>query len=400
MQNVFLPRLVRENGEPPGPLATDEQTRAFLASIVESSDDSIIGTDLEGTVLSWNGGAERLWGYTAEETIGKHITLLFPPNHQLDYRQSLELIQRQERVERFESTRLRKDGSAVDVSVILSPIKDDAGRIRGVSAIYSDITKHKRAAAELLKAKEAAEAASKAKSEFLANMSHEIRTPMNGILGMLDVALDLDLTVELRDYLETARMSANTLLVILNDILDFSKIEAGRMELEQIPLSVAATVHEAVNAQAIVAHNKGLDLRHEIASGMPLVLLGDPTRVRQVLVNLINNAIKFTGHGSVDVRAAVERMDAAETVVRFSVADTGIGMSAAQRDVIFEAFRQADGTTTRRYGGTGLGLSISHRLVELMGGKLWVESEPGQGSTFFFTVCLKLPSDLEAVLRY
>src|SRR5580704_10973857 len=256
MQNVFLPSLVRETGEPPGPLATDEQTRAFLASIVESSDDSIIGTDLQGTILSWNGGAERLWGYTAEEMIGQHIARLFPLNRQEDYIQSLVSIERQERIERFESTRLRKDGTPVDVSVILSPIRDDCGRLRGVSAIYSDITKHKRAEAELMKAKEAAEAASKAKSEFLANMSHEIRTPMNGILGMLDVALDLDLSPELRDYLETARVSATTLLVILNDILDFSKIEAGRMELEQTPLSVAATVQEAVSALAVVAHNK------------------------------------------------------------------------------------------------------------------------------------------------
>ena len=351
-------------------------------------------------VVSWNRSAERLWGYTAEETIGRRITLLFPSDSQNDYVQSLEQIQRQERIERFESTRIRKDGTPVEVSVILSPIKDDAGRLCGVSAIYSDITKHKRAEAELRKAKEAAEAASRAKSEFLANMSHEIRTPMNGILGMLEVALDVELSAELRDYLQTALSSANTLLVILNDILDFSKIEAGRMELEETPLSVAAVMDEAVGGQAVVAHNKGLDLRHEIAPGMPLVLLGDPTRLRQVLVNLINNAIKFTMRGSVEVRSTIERMDAAEAVLRFSVADTGIGMSREQREVIFEAFRQADGSTTRRYGGTGLGLSISQRLVVLMGGSLWVESEPGQGSTFSFTVRFKRPADLEAVLRY
>jgi two-component system, sensor histidine kinase and response regulator len=400
MQNVFLPRLVRETGEPPRPLATDEQTRAFLASIVESSDDSIIGTDLNGTILSWNRGAERLWGYSAEEAIGRHITLLFPTDHQEDYLQSLERIARQERIERFESTRIRKDGSVVEVSVILSPIRDDAGRIRGVSAIYSDVTKQKRAEADLVKAKEAAEAASRAKSEFLANMSHEIRTPMNGILGMLDVALDMYLSDELRDYLETARISANTLLVILNDILDFSKIEAGRMELERTPMSVAAAVHEAVSVLAVVAHAKNLDLRHTISDNMPLVLLGDPTRLRQVLVNLINNAIKFTESGSVEVGASVERTEVGETVVRFSVTDTGIGMSAAQRGVIFEAFRQADGSTTRRYGGTGLGLSICQRLVQLMGGDMWVESEPGRGSTFFFNIRLKRPADLEAILRY
>ena len=400
MQNVFLSGIAREIGEAPNPLATDEQIRAFLASIVESSDDSIIGTNLNGIILSWNRGAERLWGYTAEETIGRHITLLFPPDHQQDYMDSLERIERQQPIERFESMRVRKDGSRVEVSVILSPIRDDAGRLRGVSAIYSDITEQKRAEAELLKAKEAAEAASRAKSEFLANMSHEIRTPMNGILGMLDVALDMELSDELRDYLDTARVSANTLLVILNDILDFSKIEAGRMELEQTPLSVAEIVKEAAAVLAVVARNRGIDLNYDVAAGVPLVLLGDPTRLRQVLTNLINNAIKFTEHGSVGVHAAVERMDNEEAVLRFSIADTGIGMSEAQRMVIFEAFRQADGSTTRRYGGTGLGLSICQRLVDLMGGKLWVESEPGQGSTFFFNVRLKRPADLEAILRY
>jgi two-component system, sensor histidine kinase and response regulator len=400
MQNAFLPRLAREIGEPPSPLATDEQTRAFLASIVESSDDSIIGTDLNGTILSWNAGSERLWGYRAAEVIGKHITLLFLPDHKEDYLEHLGRISRQERIERFESVRMRKDGTTVQVSVILSPIKDAVGRTLGLSAIYSDMTRYKRAEAELVKAKEAAEAASRAKSEFLANMSHEIRTPMNGILGMLDVALDSDLSPELRDYLETARASASTLLIILNDILDFSKIEAGRMELEQIPLSVAATLYEAVSTMAVVAQHKGLDLRHDIGPGMPLVLLGDPTRLRQVLVNLINNAIKFTEHGSIEVRAELHSLDAEETMVQFCVRDTGIGMSETQRDVVFEAFRQADGSTTRRYGGTGLGLSISHRLVGLMGGELWVDSEPGHGSEFFFTVRLKRPADLEAILRY
>ena len=377
--------------ELPPQMANDEQARAFLASIVESSDDSIIGTDMEGRILSWNGGAERLWGYSAAETIGRLVTMLFLPDRRADYLRSLEKIQRQERVERFESVRVRKDGTPIDVSVILSPIKDDRGQLFGVSAIYRDITKHKRADAELLRAKEAAEAASLAKSEFLANMSHEIRTPMNGILGMLDVALDTELDADLRDYLETARGAAATLLVILNDILDFSKIEAGRMDLEETPLSVAGVVQEAVTAAAVVAAKKGLELRFVIHPNVPHVLLGDPTRLGQVLGNLINNAVKFTEQGSVEVRASVRRMGAIEAEVHFVVADTGIGMSARQAEVIFEAFRQADGSTTRRYGGTGLGLSISQRLASLMGGKLYVESQPGEGSTFHFTACLKHP---------
>jgi hypothetical protein len=296
---------------------------------------------------------------------------------------------RQERVERFEAVRVRKDGSQIDVSVILSPIRDDCGQLRGVSAVYRDIMERKRADAELLKAKEAAEGGSRAKSEFLANMSHEIRTPMNGILGMLGVVLDMDLNAEERDYLETAQASATTLLVILNDILDFSKIEAGRMELEETALSIAAVVHEAMSALAVSAEKKGLHLRHEISTGIPPVLLGDPTRLRQVLLNLVNNAIKFTEDGYVEVRASVQRMDPSEAVIKFSVVDTGIGMSTQQTEAALEAFCQADGSITRRYGGTGLGLSISRRLVSLMGGELWVESQPGEGSKFHFTVGLK-----------
>jgi signal transduction histidine kinase len=214
---------------------------------------------------------------------------------------------------------------------------------------------------------------------------------MNGILGMLEVALEMELDAELRDYLETAQTSASALLVILNDILDFSKIEAGRMELEETNFSVPAIVYEAVSTLAVVAQRKGLTLRHGIGPGIPLVLLGDPTRMRQVLVNLVNNAIKFTDHGFVEVRVDARRVDMREAVVEFSVIDSGIGMSEEQKAVIFEAFRQADGSTTRRYGGTGLGLSISHRLASLMGGKLWVESQAGVGSTFHFTAQLKQP---------
>ncbi len=378
-------------GEQPRPLVNEGQTRAFLASIVESSDDSIIGTDLEGTILSWNGGAERMWGYTAEEAIGKHIKILFPVASRDDYRGSLRRIQGHERIERFESVRVKKDGALLDVSVILSPIVDDLGGLCGVSAIYRDITKDKKSAAELVRAKEAAEAASRAKSEFLANMSHEIRTPMNGVLGMLEVALDLDLTPELRDYLETARASAGALLGILNDILDFSKIEAGRMVLEQIPLSIAGLVREAVSTQTFAARNKGLDLRCAIDQTLPDAVLGDPTRLRQVLVNLVNNAVKFSDHGYVEVRAKVERRYSDAATVRFSVTDTGIGMSPEQCSVIFEEFRQADGSTTRQYGGTGLGLSICQRLVNLMGGTLRVTSELGHGSTFEFSIRLKTP---------
>jgi two-component system sensor histidine kinase/response regulator len=363
-------------------LRRSEEKNRLLALQVEQSSDAIFSHDQSGIVTSWNRGAARLYGHSAVAAIGRplrELDLWGGRGAQVDATGS---DGQRALPASFETCAKTKTGQLVEVSVVATPFRDEGGQPMGELTIVRDIS--------ALKQKEAAaEAANRAKSEFLATMSHEIRTPMNGVIGMTSLLLDTQLTQEQRDYAETVHRSGEALLAIINDILDFSKIEAGRLELEPVPFALRETLAETVKTLASLAHAKSLELAYEIRPEVPDDLVGDTGRIGQILVNLVGNAIKFTEQGEVAVRVDAEAVTADTVTVRVAVQDTGIGIAADKSRLIFDAFAQADASTTRRFGGTGLGLAISRRLVERMGGRIWLDSELGRGSTFHFTLLLE-----------
>ena len=291
------------------------------------------------------------------------------------------------------------DGTEAYLKIHAFPVIGQNGKANGFIEVAENITEAKKAEealketnqrlemaiAEANEMAERAQAANQAKSEFLANMSHEIRTPMNGIIGMTGLALGTNLTREQREYLEMVKISANSLLAVLNDVLDLSKIEAGKIELQEIDFDLRTTVEGATEIVAVKAGEAMLELTCRIKPEVPTALVGDPSRLRQVLVNLVGNAVKFTEEGEIGIEVKTETEEDSSVLLHFIVSDTGIGISPDKLETIFESFQQADGSITRKYEGTGLGLSISKQLVELMGGGIWVESEFGKGSIFHFT---------------
>jgi PAS domain S-box-containing protein len=375
----------------------------LLNALMEHLPDNIYFKDRESRFIRINKAAAQWYGLEdPAQAIGKTDFDLFAAEHAhqaFDDEQSI--IRTGDPLLHIEEKETWPDGDVTWVDTSKLPLSDDEGRLIGTFGISRDITEKKRAEENLQAAKAvaeaaraAAEAASRAKSEFVANMSHEIRTPMNAIIGMSELLLDSGLDATQKDYAKTILDAGDSLLALLNDILDFSKIEAGKIELDPAPFDVRESIGGTMKALAVRAHRQLLELACCIEPDVPETVIGDLGRLRQVLVNLVGNAIKFTPQGEVVLRVGLAEQSVDAAVLEFAVRDTGIGIPADKLHAIFEEFEQADRSTTRRFGGTGLGLTIASRLVGIMGGSVRVESQPGQGSTFTFTACFGLPKDV------
>jgi PAS domain S-box-containing protein len=373
--------------------------------IINFLPDATLVIDDQGRVVAWSRALEYLTGIKAEDMLGKGDYEYALPFHGERRPILIDLVSapREEferkyaKIQRVGTTLIGENyarnlpGGTRYLYATASPLHDLNGKVTGAIETIRDITDRKNAEEELRKARDAANSANEAKSTFLASMSHEIRTPLNGIIGMTGLMMDTPLSAEQHEFAETIRNSGDSLLMIINDILDFSKIEAGKMEMEHQPFDLRECLESAVDLLALRASEKNLELGLLIEPDVPHAVVGDVTRLRQVFVNLLGNAVKFTARGEIVVEAGIDSKTATGAlpriyVLHFKVRDTGIGIPADRVNGIFESFSQVDASTTRKYGGTGLGLAISKRLAELMGGKMWAESVAGEGSTFHFTI--------------
>ncbi|MFF4055870.1 response regulator [Streptomyces sp. NPDC001668] len=370
-------------------------------SVIESARDAFVAIDEDGLVIDWNLGAERLFGFSHRETMGRPLTeTIIPERYRAAHMAALQRVlaggEAHVLGRQIEFTALHHDGHEIPVELSVWRLK--SAKARCFNAFIRDISERKQAEAALAEARDQAIAASQAKSHFVASMSHEIRTPINGVIGLSDLLLGTELDAEQSRYTQGIRAAGTALLSLINGVLDFSKLEAGKFELDEVAFSPQVLVEEVVSLVAQTAQAEGLELLSDCSPDLPAVVLGDSGRLRQILLNLASNAVKFTESGEVLLRAHPARSrPPAERApwLQFEVADTGIGIAEADQGRMFDAFSQADASTTRRFGGTGLGLAICRRLIEAMGGSIGLTSLPGQGSTFYFTVPVRAPDTSE-----
>lgn len=357
----------------------------MLEKAVEQSIDGIAMADLDGYITFINQAWKQMHGYEMDELIGEKLDIFHTQEQLANEVLPFNEVVMKNGFNTGEMGHKRKNETSFPTAMTVTLLNDEKGRSTGMVATARDITMQKHNEAELKKAKVEAELANQAKGEFLANMSHEIRTPLNGVMGVFNLLLSTEMDSEQLDLVDTGKKSADSLLTVINDILDFSKIDAGRLDLETIDFNFRNTIEEVVELPAMMAHEKQLEFIYEIQTEIPSLLRGDPGRLRQIIINLTNNAMKFTKNGEIVLRIVLVRKTNNHVKIRFEIKDTGIGIPENKLETIFESFKQSDSSTTRRYGGTGLGLTISKMLAELMTGEIGVESEMGKGSTFWFT---------------
>lgn len=368
----------------------EAEARARLAAIVDSSDDAIISKNLDGTIVSWNAAAERLFGHTAAEAIGQHISLLIPPERIDEEFVIIGKVKAGQRVDHFETIRRNKKGEMINISLTVSPIRDASGKIIGASKIARNITQQKLT-------EQALRDVSRRRDEFLATVSHELRTPMNAVIGLANIlSKSTTMTPREKEYVHTLKQSADSMMALINGLLDVSKFESGDLELEEIEFNLPELIENILKIAGAPAREKNLDLQLSYAPEVRKYYMGDPQRIRQVLINLVANAVKFTDAGRVSVAVTAEILDG-HSVISFEITDTGIGIPEDKLESVFEKFVQADASNTRKYGGTGLGLAISKSFVETMGGAITVKSRVNFGTTFTIKLPLKNSAQISTV---